>query len=128
MNPGARTAPAVTDTTNPQQVARAQRKQRDRVKTDTALMRHQLSTYEGRQFVWRELERHGVFEDISGPDAIVHRLLGRRAEALRLLREAGVHGELFNQMWVEGRARNESARRDAAAQAMDDQAEADDVK
>lgn len=107
--------PLVTDTTSATQAARARRKTRDRVKNDYALMRLQLSTYEGRQFVWRLLEQAGVFEDISGSDAAVREQIGRRRFGLALLADAGRHPELFNQMFQEGRARAETARKEAEA-------------
>lgn len=118
------TPPLVTDTASPRQADRAKRKTRDRLKGDAALMKHQLSTYEGRQFVWREINQHGVFEDIvTASDALVRELLGRRREGLRLLIEAGRWPELCNQMVTEGRARADMERREAMAAALADQQE-----
>lgn len=120
------TPPLVTNASSPRQAQRARRKIRDRAKTDQALMKQQLSTYEGRQFVWREIEKHGVYEDIvTESDALVRELLGRRREGLRLLVEAGRFPELTNQMTAEARARADADRREALAHALEDQQEAD---
>lgn len=105
----------MTDTTSTRQGERARRKRGDRLRTDHALMKHQLTTYEGRQFVWRQIELLGVFEDLVGPDAVIRELIGRRREGLRLLAEAGRFDELFNQMFVEGRQRAALEKREAEA-------------
>jgi hypothetical protein len=113
------TPPLVTDTTSTRQAERARRKTKDRIKTDHALMKHQLSTYEGRQFLWREIERHGVYEDIvTASDALMRELLGRRREGLRLLVDAGRFPELCNQMVTEARQRSDFDRREAQAAAL----------
>lgn len=120
--------PLVTDTTSPRQAERARRKTKDKLRNDVALMKHQLSTYEGRQFVWREIERHGVYEDIvSNSDGFVREMLGRRREGLRLLVEAGRHAELCNQMTTEARARSDAERREALAHALAEQQETKDT-
>lgn len=109
--------PLVTDTSSRTQTAAARSRVRERIKTDYLLMRHQLSTYEGRAFVWRRLELLGVFEDITGSDQTVRELIGKRRAGLRLMADAAEHPEYFNQMHVEGRARGEDARRSAEAAA-----------
>jgi hypothetical protein len=98
----------VTNAADPEQVKRAGRKTSDRVKERAHAMRVQLSTPEGRAFVWTELSRHGIYEDCAGPIEIVARFLGRRSAGLELLAEVVRHPKLFLLMQGEAMGRDEA--------------------
>jgi hypothetical protein len=78
-----------------------------------------------QQLLWTLIGRAGVFEFIGGGMSaeIVREELGRRNFGLRLLAECGQHKELFRQMRQEAEDREEAARREAQAHAVEDAAE-----
>jgi len=108
--------PLVEDTSDPQQVAFGRRKERDLVQEDRERWRTQLSTYEGRAFVWAVLGRLPGTQDIHGDTAFVYRELGRRSVWLELYVAIDQHPELAAQMQQEGLARDRKAARAIAAQ------------
>lgn len=123
----ATTPPLVTDTTSTKQAERARRKTRDRLRSTAALLKHQLGSYEGRQFVWWLIEQTGVFEDVVGSDASVREQIGRQRIGRMLLAETGRFDELFNQMFVEGRQRATLEKREAEAARLEQQQEQKDT-
>jgi hypothetical protein len=117
--------PLVTNASSPRQAERARRKVRDRGAEEATVLRKVLGNYEGRQLLWTLIGRAGVFEFIGGGMSaeIVREELGRRNFGLRLLAECGQHKELFRQMRQEAEDREEAARREAQAHAVEDAAE-----
>ena len=98
------------------QVVRAARRDRRRDGDRAALMAHQLANYEGRAFVWQELERHHLFESITRQSSEIYVLSGRRDAGLELLAEVQQHTELFLLMQTEAmqRAQRDARETDAA--------------
>jgi hypothetical protein len=72
--------------------------------------REQLSHYEGRAWVWGQIEDAGVFRDISGPLEAVYAALGQRKPGLKLLLRCQAHPDLFMQMWQEALKRRKDRR------------------
>lgn len=98
------------------QVRRADRRDRDRLERRHELMRRQLSTREGREFVWQELERHHLFESITVQSSLIYAMSGRRDAGLELFAEVLEHSELYLLMQQEAilRARQDDRATDAA--------------
>jgi len=88
-----------------EQVRDAARRERRRAEERRGLVRRQLSTYEGRQFVWDELTRHRLFESITVQSSMIYALSGRRDAGLELLAEVQEASELYLQMQNEAIAR-----------------------
>lgn len=113
-----------TNAADEAQVAHARRKTKERKRRAYRLMRQQLSTPDGREFVWNELQEHGLYADAYGNAEAVFAFLGRRREGLRLLGEVMKHPRLYLEMQREAferdardAAENEASRvnpRDAA--------------
>jgi hypothetical protein len=101
--------PLQTSATDPEQLAFAKQKERDREAQRRARWRHQLSTYEGRQFIWDELFA-ALFAYIPPGDQA---LLGVRNEELRRWALANEHTDLFLQMQREAMARAKQDRDEA---------------
>lgn len=80
---------ALNSETPREQVRQLGRKDKRDVERRRSLVATQLSTPEGRAFVWAELERHGIYDlllEFSDAHA-VGVFLGRRNAGLELLRE-----------------------------------------
>jgi hypothetical protein len=105
----------VRNAADPEQVARADAKVRDRDQRRVQLLKMQLGTYGGREFVWEELRRHGIYDLASGPAEVVYPFLGRRSAGLELLAECAVHPEAYLQMQKEAMARDDEEARESAA-------------
>jgi hypothetical protein len=104
----------VTDATDPRQQEFARRKERDRELAERARWRHQLSTKEGREFLWVEIfGACGMFAHIA-PDQV--EALGVRNRALRWWAFVTSHPQLFLQMQNEALERERKERREFAAQ------------
>lgn len=99
-----------TNAADERQIQFARRKAKRDKNRKRSLLKHQLSSADGREFVWNELERHGIYEDIAGPVDIVYARLGRRSAGLQLLGAVMEHPELYLQMQAEAIARK---KRDA---------------
>jgi len=97
------------------QVRRAGRRDRRRADERQALVGHQLATYEGRWFVWEELERHGLFESITVQSSMIYALSGRRDAGLELLAEVQAHPSQFLLMQGEAMKRDERDNRETDA-------------
>lgn len=109
-------SPIQENAADEQELALAQFLQSELRREQLAEDRQQLSTQEGRAWVWGELERSGIFEDISGPIEQVYAALGRRRHGLALLIRTQQHREQFFQMWGEAlKRRSKHAERVAAA-------------
>lgn len=104
-----------TSATDVDQLAHAQRKEKDRARRRFTLLRQQLSTPDGREFVWQELERHGLYQAIYGPVEFVYTQLGRRAAGLELLADLQRHPQAYLQMQNEAIARDEREARENQA-------------
>lgn len=94
-----------TNAADEQQLQFARRKAKREKARRRGLLKHQLSTAEGREFVWNELERHGIYEEIAGPVDVVYPRLGRRSAGLQLLGAVMEHPELYLQMQAEAMTR-----------------------
>ena len=92
------------------QVKRAARRDVRQQDARRALIEHQLSTAQGRAFVWGELERHHLFESITVQSSMIYALSGRRDAGLELLAEVERFPELYLLMQTEAIQR---AARDA---------------
>lgn len=93
-------------TTDPDELKERVEQKRELQRDRRAAMRQQLSTPEGRRFVWELLLEGGLFEDIVGAPEHVFRALGRRSAALKLYAEATEHSDLYLLM------QGEAVRRD----------------
>jgi hypothetical protein len=100
---------------DPEQVARASRKERDRERRRLAVWRQQMSTPDGREHVWDE-ELPALWDDTFGSVESVYAMLGRRREALRKLILLNDHfPREFLLMWTEGFARRARERKENEA-------------
>ncbi len=105
-----------TNAADPAQVDRGKRKERDRERRRRALLRQQLSTADGREFVWTELAAAGIFEDCYGSIEAVSAFLGRRRRGLELLVELMTfHAREYLLMQSEALSRDERERRENVA-------------
>jgi hypothetical protein len=106
----------VRNAADPEQVRRAARRDRRRADDRADLVKAQLSTYEGRRFVWEELARHGLYESITVQSSMIYALSGRRDAGLELLAEVQQHADLFLLMQSEAikRAERDDRETDAA--------------
>lgn len=78
----------VKNSANEKQRNYADRKEQRRQRQRAALIATQLSTYAGREFVWAELERHGIDDLVlGGPIDEVNRFLGKRNAGIELRTE-----------------------------------------
>lgn len=77
----------VRNAADPEQVQFARRKMARVEERRCNLVAQQLSTVYGREFVWAELERHGVHDLVDGPSEKVFLFLGKRAAGIELLQE-----------------------------------------
>ena len=104
----------VTDATDPRQAEFARRKEKDRELAQRARWRHQLSTKEGREFLWTEIFAPcAMFAHIAPGDV---ETLGVRNKALRWWAFVNAHPQLFLQMQNEALERERKERREFAAQ------------
>jgi hypothetical protein len=104
-----------TNAADEAQITRARRKVKDRRRREHALMAQQLSTYDGREFVWRELERHGIYREIGGTTDAVFTALGRRSAGLELLADVMSHPQQYLLMQNEAMVRAERESKDNQA-------------
>ena len=113
----------VTDSTDEQQLAFAERKVKEQVALDRALWREVLSSYEGRQFLWEcVLGKLPITEDFHGDLPFVYRMLGRRSVGLEFDIEIAKHPELMLQMRNEAVKRDQQRRKEIAAQRLTEKA------
>lgn len=106
----------VENAADERQVTRAAQEERARVRRRRSLMRQQLSTPDGREFVWNQLQDAGIFEDCSGPVEVVYAFLGRRRAGLKLLIEVmQSHSKEYLLMQGEAIARDKREREGNAA-------------
>lgn len=107
---------AVKSSSNEKQVAAASRRDQRRIDARVALVQTQLATYEGRQFVWEEFERHGIDDLVSGSPDLVNRFLGKREAGLELRTEVMTqHPERYLEMQAEAMKRRARAEREIDA-------------
>lgn len=105
----------VGNAADPEQVKYAGRKQRRTESRREELVRKMLSTTQGREFLWQELEYHGIYQDITGPVEEVYVAIGRRSQGLRLLSELVRHDDLYLTMQKEAMQRDEQIARETEA-------------
>lgn len=114
-------AALVTNASDREQVKRATRKEKDRATLRKALVASVLESLDGRQFVWEELERHGVFDRLLAPGGelvAVGMFLGTRDAGLSLLQEVMTdhpHAYLLMQQEAVLRRTKAQAENEAAA-------------
>lgn len=82
-----KTPSLVRNAADVEQVTRGARQVRDREAERHALLVAQLSTYQGRHFVWSLLEACGVDDLVEGSADQVQRFLGRREIGIALRRD-----------------------------------------
>ena len=99
--------PLQTNAIDDGQRKHADRKVKEKGRRRVALMRQQLSTADGREFVWLMLRELGLYEDAQGDVERVYGFLGRRRAGLRLLGEVMQHPQRFLEMQAEAMARDE---------------------
>ena len=101
---------------DPKQIAHAERRLARRAKQRFELVRKTLSTYEGRAFVWSELERHDIYDLVTGPAETVYHFLGKREAGIELFLELkDEHPALYLEMWREALARIDRDNRETEA-------------
>lgn len=106
----------VTDGSNRRQIAGAKRIEKRLRSARLGLLQLQLSTSAGREFVWAELERHGIHDTVSGPSEAVFQFLGKRDAGIVLLRELmDDHPDAFLMMQKEALSRAQQFARELAA-------------
>ena len=93
--------PLQTNAADPEQVEHGARKAKRQQRRRTALMRQQLSTPDGREFVWELLRELGIYGDAFGSPEVVYGFLGARRKGLKLLAEVMQHPERFLEMQAE---------------------------
>jgi hypothetical protein len=96
-----------TNAASPAQARTAKAAEQRRELARAELIRVQLSTPQGREFVWSMLGRCAIFEHIAGAIEDTYRGLGRRDVGLELWGEVNQHPELFLLMQNEAIARAE---------------------
>jgi hypothetical protein len=99
-----------TNAADPDQVAHGREKTKRREQDDTALVREQLSSKQGREFVWKVLRMTGLYAHIGGDVEAVYTAIGRRSLGIELLGEVNRHPELYLQMQNEAIARAKRER------------------
>lgn len=116
----------VRNAADPQQVGRAERREKDRSVIERAAMKAVMSTPEGRLVMWSLLEGMGIFRSIWTPSAEIHyragwQDAGHQLQALILAADE----DLYDLMCREARARVKRAANetDAAHTARADQGE-----
>jgi hypothetical protein len=101
---------------NPDAVNFAKRVKKREAGRRYVLLRAVLSTYEGREFLWQELERHGIHDLVSGPSEVVYTFLGRRNAGIELFVELkDAHGDGYLLMHKEAIERIARAEREIEA-------------
>jgi hypothetical protein len=111
-----------TNARSPRQVARAVRTTDDRQRHADDLMGEQLSTPAGRELIWGELQRHGLYDDVAvaGEVGLVYAFIGRRRAGLELLERVMRHPQAYLLMQKEAMARDaQEAAANEAAHAAD---------
>ncbi len=102
----------VRNAADPEQVQYATRKTKDRAKYRAQLVREQLSTPRGREFVWMELDRCGINDLIDGDASSIYQFLGKRAVGIELYVEVQKMPDLFLLMQKEALERVTRAERE----------------
>lgn len=97
--------PLVKNSGDPVQVAFGKRREQSVAKRRHALIAKQMSSYEGRAFVWSELERHHIFESIVADAPRIFVLAGEHNKGLELYQEIVVFPALYLEMQREAIAR-----------------------
>lgn len=106
----------MTNAIDEEQIKRARRIELDRHRRRRGLLRQQLSTPDGREYVWGQLEAAGIYRDCIGDAVEMAAFLGRRRLGLELLIELTTfHASEYLQMQNEAMAREDRARRENAA-------------
>jgi hypothetical protein len=101
--------PIQTNAADPEQIAVGRRAARDDARAQKARWRVQLSTAEGRQFVWDEIFGDGfLFEHI---DTVEVQKLGVRNRMLKWWAFCQAHTSLFLQMQAEALKRADETQR-----------------
>lgn len=105
-----------TNAANLRQRNFAHRVEKRRAARRSTLLRAQLATVEGREFVWGELERHGIYDLVTGAADAVYPFLGRRQAGIELLQELmRDHPTFYLQMQAEAVERVAREQREIAA-------------
>ena len=113
----------VKNAANERQGRFAERRERRREAERAALLAKQLSTVDGRAWVWGELERHGIDDLIDGRPEEIYRALGKREAGIQLRVEImTLYPQRFLEMQAEAVQR--ATRQDAEVDAV--QADADE--
>lgn len=106
----------VRNAADPQQVRRAERKERDAAAQVQAAMRAVMATVDGRMVMWDLLERAGVFRSIWHPSAEIHYRAGRQDYGHELQAVIlAADEDLYDTMTREARARVKRANNETDA-------------
>jgi hypothetical protein len=101
--------PIQTNAADPEQIALGQRSSKDETKATGGRWRLQLSTYEGRRFLWDEILADGfLFAHIESEET---QKLGVRNRALKWWARSQEFPDLFLQMQGEAMKRESTTRR-----------------
>jgi hypothetical protein len=101
----------VRNAADPEQVNRARRKDRDRVRVFSGNLRAVMQTDYGRAVMWELVERAGVYRSVWSPNSEIHYKAGRQDYGHELLAEI-IEADEGLYMTMEREAR-ERARREA---------------
>lgn len=107
----------VRNASDPEQVRRAAKKERDRAEYFRAALVATLKTAEGRAVIWELLDLAGVYRSIWVPNAEIHYRAGRQDfghELMALVLAAGEDLYLLMETEARARKRKDNAETDAA--------------
>lgn len=106
----------VRNASDPQQVRRAARKERDATARRLEAIRNVLQTSEGRRVFWDLLDAAGVFRSIWHPSAEIHYRAGRQDFGHEIMADIVAADETaFELLQREARARQRDEDRDTDA-------------
>lgn len=99
-----------------EQVQRAESRDRKGYRRRLAVLRSVLGSREGREFVWSELARHGLYESITAQSSMIYVMSGRRDAGLELMADVQRFPDLYLAMQREAmeRAAADDRETDAA--------------
>ena len=105
----------VDDASDRTQTDHAASTETDRRRARRRAVKSVLSTYDGRLFVWGELERHRIFETITVQSSLIYALSGRRDAGLELYAEVLTFPDLYLEMQREAMERSAREKKTAVA-------------
>ena len=87
------------------QVRRADTRDQRVYRRRMTVLKAVLETVEGREFIWSELTRHGLYESITAQSSMIYVMSGRRDAGLELMADVQQFPNLYLAMQREAMAR-----------------------